>query len=248
MDKKKGLLIILLLGVALTANSQSKPTHKAFDALLKKYVSAEGKVNYRGFIKDSVSLNRYLNLLSKAVPDVKTWSKEEQMAYWINAYNAFTIKLIIKYYPIKSIKDIGSSIQIPFVNTPWDIKFIAIGNEKLDLNTIEHGKLRKEFDDPRIHMALVCASKSCPILLNEAYDPKRLDQQLTLQTKAFLADPFRNKISPDKPQLSMIFNWYGMDFTKKGVSVTTFVNAYSPIKIKLKAKINYLDYDWGLNE
>lgn len=245
---KKELLIIFLLGVALTANSQRKPSHEAFDALLKKYVSLEGKVNYKGFIKDSVNLNGYLNLLSQTPPDVKTWSKEEQMAYWINAYNAFTIKLIIKYYPIKSIKDIGSSIQIPFVNTPWDIKFINIGNEKLDLNTIEHGKLRKSFDEPRVHMALVCASKSCPILLNEAYNAKQLDDQLTRQTKAFLADSFRNKVSPDKPQLSMIFNWYGMDFSKKGGSVTTFVNAYSPIKIKPKTKITYIDYDWGLNE
>ncbi len=245
---KKGLLIIFLLGVALTANSQSKPTHEAFDALLKKYVSVEGKVNYKGFIKDSANLNGYLNLLSKTPPDEKTWSREEQMAYWINAYNAFTIKLIIKYYPIKSIKDIGSSIQIPFVNTPWDIKFIAIGNEKLDLNTMEHGKLRKSFDDPRIHMALVCASKSCPILLNEAYNARKLDEQLTRQTIAFFADSFRNKVSPDRPQLSMIFNWYGMDFSKNGRSVISFVNTYSKVKIKPKAKIDYLDYDWGLNE
>lgn len=245
---KKGLMIIFLLGVALTANSQSKPTHEAFDALLKKYVSVEGKVNYKGFIKDSANLNGYLNLLSKTPPDEKTWSREEQMAYWINAYNAFTIKLIIKYYPIKSIKDIGSSIQIPFVNTPWDIKFIAIGNEKLDLNTMEHGKLRKSFDDPRIHMALVCASKSCPILLNEAYNARKLDEQLTRQTIAFFADSFRNKVSPDRPQLSMIFNWYGMDFSKNGRSVISFVNTYSKVKIKPKAKIDYLDYDWGLNE
>ncbi len=241
-------MIIFLLGVELTANSQSKPTHEAFDALLKKYVSVEGKVNYKGFIKDSANLNGYLNLLSKTPPDEKTWSREEQMAYWINAYNAFTIKLIIKYYPIKSIKDIGSSIQIPFVNTPWDIKFIAIGNEKLDLNTMEHGKLRKSFDDPRIHMALVCASKSCPILLNEAYNARKLDEQLTRQTIAFFADSFRNKVSPDKPQLSMIFNWYGMDFSKNGRSVISFVNTYSKVKIKPKAKIDYLDYDWGLNE
>lgn len=241
-------MIIFLLGVALTANSQSKPTHEAFDALLKKYVSVEGKVNYKGFIKDSANLNGYLNLLSKTPPDEKTWSREEQMAYWINAYNAFTIKLIIKYYPIKSIKDIGSSIQIPFVNTPWDIKFIAIGNEKLDLNTMEHGKLRKSFDDPRIHMALVCASKSCPILLNEAYNARKLDEQLTRQTIAFFADSFRNKVSPDRPQLSMIFNWYGMDFSKNGHSVISFVNTYSKVKIKPKAKIDYLDYDWGLND
>ena len=241
-------MIIFLLGVELTANSQGKPTHEAFNALLKKYVSVEGKVNYKGFIKDSANLNGYLNLLSKTPPDEKTWSREEQMAYWINAYNAFTIKLIIKYYPIKSIKDIGSSIQIPFVNTPWDIKFIAIGNEKLDLNTMEHGKLRKSFDDPRIHMALVCASKSCPILLNEAYNARKLDEQLTRQIIAFFADSFRNKVSPDRPQLSMIFNWYGMDFSKNGRSVISFVNTYSKVKIKPKAKIDYLDYDWGLNE
>ena len=181
-------------------------------------------------------------------PNEKTWSKEEQMAYWINAYNAFTIKLITKYYPIKSIKDIGSSIQIPFVNTPWDIKFITIGKEKMDLNNIEHGKLRKLFDDPRIHMALVCASKSCPIFLNEAYDPKKLDEQLNTQSKAFLADPYRNKISSDKPQLSMIFKWYSMDFDKNGSSVRDFVNRYSSIKIKPDAKISHIDYDWGLNE
>lgn len=245
---KKGLIVaFIILGIA-NSHAQVSPTHEVFDALLKKNVSSEGKVNYKGFIKDSVVLNQYLNQLSKSRPNEKTWTKQEQMAYWINAYNAFTIKLILKYYPIKSIKDIGSSIQIPFVNTPWDIKFINIGNEKLDLNSIEHAKLRKQFDDPRIHMALVCASKSCPILLNEAYTATQLDQQLTRQTKAFLADFFRNKITPDKPQLSSIFNWYGMDFSKNGGSVTSFVNTYSSVKIKPKAKISYLDYDWGLNE
>jgi Protein of unknown function, DUF547 len=245
---KKVFLILFLLAVAFKASSQSKISHRGFDAILKKYVTSEGKVNYKGFIKDSVALNQYLNLLSQTPPDDKTWSREEQMAFWINAYNAFTIKLIVQYYPVKSIKEIGSSIQIPFVNTPWDIKFIAIGNEKMDLNNIEHGKLRKSFDEPRIHMALVCASKSCPILLNEAYDPGKLDEQLTRQTKAFLADAFRNKISAEKLQLSMIFNWYSMDFTKNGGSVSSFVSTYSSVKIKPQAKISYLDYDWGLNE
>lgn len=245
---KRVALIGLLLVSFFSSRAQSKPTHESLDGLLKKYVSKEGNVNYKGFIKDTIALNQYLSMLSKNPPNEKTWSKEEQMAYWINAYNAFTIKLITKYYPIKSIKDIGSSIQIPFVNTPWDIKFITIGKEKMDLNNIEHGKLRKLFDDPRIHMALVCASKSCPILLNEAYDPKRLDEQLNKQAKAFLADPFRNKISADKPQLSMIFKWYSMDFNKNGGSVRDFVNRYSPIKIKPDAKISHIDYDWGLNE
>jgi hypothetical protein len=248
MNMKKVALIGLLLVGFFSSHAQSKPSHELFDKLLAKHVSKEGIVNYKGFIKDSVSLNQYLTLLSTNPPNEKTWSKEEQMAYWINAYNAFTIKLITKYYPIKSIKDIGSSIQIPFVNTPWDIKFITIGKEKMDLNNIEHGKLRKLFNDPRIHMALVCASKSCPILLNEAYDPRKLDEQLNKQAKAFLADPFRNKMSAEKPQLSMIFKWYSMDFNKNGGSVRDFVNRYSSIKIKPDAKISHIDYDWGLNE
>ncbi len=245
---KKISLIGFLLYSVINANSQSKISHELFNGLLKKHVTTEGKVSYTGFIKDSITLNQYLNLLSKTPPDTKTWTKQEQMAYWINAYNAFTIKLIIQYYPIKSIKEIGSSIQIPFVNSPWDIKFISVGNSTMDLNDIEHRELRKSFNDPRIHMVLVCASKSCPILLNQAYDPEKLDQQLDRQTKTFLDDPFRNKILPDKPQLSMIFNWYGMDFTKNGRSVSTFVNTYSQIKIKSNAKILFLEYDWGLNE
>lgn len=245
--QRLSLIVIFIIGIT-TANSQNKPSHELFDKLLKRNVSPRGDVNYKGFIKDTVALNQYLNLLSKTPPDEKTWTREEQMAYWINAYNAFTIKLITKYYPVKSIKDIGSKIQIPFINTPWDIKFILIGKEKLDLNNIEHEKLRKRFDEPRIHMALVCASKSCPILLNEAFDARRLEEQLSQQSRAFLADPFRNNVTADKAQLSMIFNWYAMDFNKKGGSVREFVNRYSEVKIKPDAKISHLDYDWGLNE
>ncbi len=244
---KKYLLMVTLLTSLISVRGQHKISHQTFDSLLKKYVSASGEVNYEAFKKDSINLNGYLNLLSNNPPD-KTWTREQKIAYWINAYNAYTIKLIIKYYPIKSIKDIGSSIQLPFVNTPWDIKFIRIGKEIMDLNHIEHGILRKEFYEPRIHMALVCASKSCPTLLNEAYVPEKLEQQLIRQTKIFLSDSFRNKISPEKPQLSMIFNWYGADFSKNGGSVRSFVNTYSPVKINPNAKISYLEYDWSLNE
>ena len=223
--------IIFLFAVSCTISAQTiEPSHEIWDRLLKKNVSADGKVNYKVFITDTTTLNGYLKLLSANPPDENTWTKQQQMAYWINAYNAFTIKLISRYYPINSIKKIGSSIQIPFVNTPWDIKFIRIGKVKMDLNNIEHGQLRKKFDDPRIHMALVCASKSCPILLNEAYNAKTLDDQLTKQTKAFLVDTFRNKLSSTHPQISMIFKWYGMDFNKEGGSVRDFINQYSSIK------------------
>jgi hypothetical protein len=247
---KKYLHIALFSLVIITkAEAQTKPpSHEIYDRLLKKNVTADGKVNYKAFVKDSVELNKYLAILSITPPDEKTWSKNEQMVFWINAYNAFTIKLVTKYYPIKSIKDIGTGIQIPFVNTPWTVRFFKIGTERMDLDNIEHGRLRKKFDDHRVHMALVCASKSCPILLNEAYDAKRMDEQLAKQARAFLADPFRNKMSADKPQLSKLFSWYGGDFNKNGGSVRSFVNAHSDIKIKPEAKISYLDYDWGLNE
>jgi hypothetical protein len=244
MSFKKIVTISIVFSI-LQFSIQAQVSHAIFDGLLKKNVTASGKVNYKAFIKDSVELNKYLKLISDNPPTDK-WSKNDEKAYWINAYNAFTIKLIAKYYPVKSIKDIAG--KIPFINTPWDIKFITIGKEKMDLNNIEHGKLRKKFDDPMVHMAIVCASKSCPILLNEAYVGSKLDAQYEKQTKAFLADPFRNKISADKPQLSMIFKWYAGDFKKNGGSVIDFVNKYSATKINKNASINYIEYDWGLNE
>jgi hypothetical protein len=222
------LLLILCVFVFFQGQAQSKvASHEIWNKLLKKNVSPEGKVNYKGFKADSAELGKYLKLLSDNPPDAKTWSANEQKAYWINAYNAFTVKLILKYYPVKSIKDIGSKIQIPFVNTPWDVKFIVIGKDKMDLNNIEHGKLRRQFEDPRIHFSIVCASKSCPILLNEAYEASKLDQQLDNQARVFLKDPFRNKITADKPELSKLFEWYKLDFTKK-TSLIEFLNKYEP--------------------
>jgi hypothetical protein len=243
----KYLLFCLLLSLFESNAQTSPPSHDGFTQLLKKNVTNAGKVNYKGFIKDSIEFNKYLKQLSDHPPQ-KNWSKNDQMAYWINAYNAFTIKLIMRYYPVKSIKDIGSSIQIPFVNTPWDIKFITIGKDKLDLNNIEHGILRKKFNDPRIHVVLVCASKSCPVLLNEAYEGAKLEDQFTKQAKTFLSDPFRNKVNKSSPELSMIFKWYSMDFNKDGNTVVDFVNRYAPVKIAPSAKISYLEYDWTLND
>ena len=245
----KILHLIFLIAFAFQSLGQTKvPSHQPFHALLQKHVNKEGKVNYRGLIGDSTALHRYLKSLSLNPPDEKKWTKNEQMAYWINAYNAFTIQLILKYYPLKSIKDIGSSIQVPFVNTPWDIKFILIGKERMDLNNIEHGILRKRFKDPRIHMALVCASKSCPRLLNESYEPSRLDQQLDAQSAAFLNDNSRNRISAQNAELSMIFKWYAADFNENDNSVMSFVNKHARVKLKPDTRITYLDYDWTLNE
>lgn len=225
----------------------TKPiSHELFDALLEKHVDAKGMVNYIGFQRDSVQFTEYLNLIRNNLPNSEKWNEKEQLAYWINAYNAFTIQLVLDHYPLKSIKDIGAKIQVPFVNTPWDIKFIEINGKNYDLNNIEHNILRKNFNEPRIHFAIVCASFSCPMLRREAYQSEKLDDQLTEQAKGFLSDPSKNRITEHKIEISKIFSWFKGDFTKKG-SLIDFLNTYTETEINSKAKVSHMDYDWALN-
>jgi Protein of unknown function, DUF547 len=240
--------IVLLQGCAVKAfQSDSQPiTHELWDSLLKKHVTIEGKVNYKGFIADSVSLNKYLTLLSNHHPYKKNWSKDEMLAYWINAYNAFTVKLIINNYPVKSIKDIKSGI--PFINDVWEIEFFKIEGQSYNLNDLEHGIVRKQYKDPRIHAAFNCASFSCPRLRNEAYTAERLNEQLDDQMRYFINNPAKNQLSADNPKLSKLFKWYAGDFKKSGKSVREFVNQYAAVKINKDANIEYLDYLWDLNE
>jgi len=242
----KIFLFINLLLIVVNTFAGNAPSHMQWDKLVKKHVNNVGMVNYKDFQKDRAELDVYLKILSDNAPQTD-WSENEQKAYWINAYNAFTVSLILQHYPVKSIKDIGAAIQIPFVNTPWDIKFINIGGKKYDLNNIEHGILRKKFNDPRIHFALVCASISCPRLRNEAYTAAKLDMQLEDAGKGFLNDRSKNNINTDKVQLSKYFSWYKGDFTKNG-SLADFINKYSQTKINANTRINYLDYNWNLNE
>ncbi len=246
---------ILVLSLSLNAcGKQSKPVnessevpnHLLWDSLLNTHVDSRGFVNYNGFINDSLLLDQYLNKLSTNTPS-KEWSKDDQLAYWINLYNAATIKLITDHYPISSIKDIGSSIQIPFINTPWQIKFISINGEKYNLDRIEHRIIRKKFEEPRIHFALVCAARSCPQLRNEAYQGSKLDQQLTDQARVFLTDKTKNSIRPSHIVISKLFRWYGGDFKKK-TTLIEYLNQYSPVSIDESPDIDYMDYDWGLND
>lgn len=241
----KILTIIFGFGFFSHLHAQNIHDHKDWNDLTKKYVDNKGNVNYKGFKSEVAKLDAYLTLLSKNHPQ-KSWSKDNQLAFWINAYNAFTVKLIVKNYPVKSIKELGGSIYK--VNTPWDIKFIKIGEEVYDLNNIEHSIIRKEFNDPRIHFAVNCASISCPKLRNEAYVGSKLNAQLDDQTKAFLADKSKNKITKESAKLSKLFKWYSGDFSDKEGSVINFINKYAPIKISENTEISYLDYDWNLNE
>ena len=210
--------------------------HNSWNELLAKHVDSEGNVDYVAFAQDKKQLEAYLNHLDNTAPSDK-WSKNEKLAYYINLYNAATVKLIIDNFPLKSIKDI---------NSPWDKKLVLIGGKKHSLGNIEHKILRK-MDEPRIHFAINCASYSCPKLINKAFLPETMEEQLEEATIDFVNDSSRNKITNGKVQLSNIFKWYKGDFTDNG-SLIDYLNRYSNTKTDKKAKISYLKYDWGLNE
>ncbi|MFC5624145.1 DUF547 domain-containing protein [Algoriphagus winogradskyi] len=254
MKNLKSHIIVLLSIILFSCQSSvpgiagtTPPSHKAWNELLKANVSADGKVNYKGFIKEKAKLESYVKSLSENAPDRKNWSKEEQLAYWINAYNAFTVKLIVDNYPVESIKDLGPKLKIPMIKDVWHYKFFSIGGQESSLDEIEHSILRKEFEEPRIHFAINCASVSCPPLLNEAFEAQTIDSQLDKVAKGFINDSTKNKITPNAIQISSIFSWFKGDFTKNG-SLIDFLNKYSKVKIKLDAKVSHLDYDWNLNE
>lgn len=233
----KKFLILSGLIILNVHNVAAQVSHAAWNQLVKTYVSASGNVNYKGF--DKTALNAYLQTLSVNPPQ-SGWSADAQKAYWINAYNAFTVSLILENYPVQSIKDIGGVFK-----SPWDKPFITIGVKNYTLNQIEHDILRKQFNDPRIHFAIVCASRSCPVLRREAFDASKLNGQLDEQTKIFLNDPSKNRVNAG--QISKIFDWFKSDFTRNG-TLTDFINRYADSKMDPKISIQYLDYDWALNE
>ena len=219
------------------------PSHNSWTELLQQNVGSTGFIQYGGFVKDSVLLNQYCQLLSDCPPNT-SWSEEEKLSYWINVYNAFTVKLVVDHYPVKSIKDIKKGI--PFINSVWEMKFFEIGGKEMNLSEVEHDILREEFTEPRIHFAIVCASKSCPQLLNEAYEAEKLEQQLNEQAINFLNDPAKNEIEVEEIRISSIFKWFKKDFSKDG-TLQEFVRKYSKSDIRPDAKIKYLEYDWSLN-
>jgi Protein of unknown function, DUF547 len=231
---------------AIRRDSEAKPiAHEQWDVLLKKYVKPDGFVQYKAWIQDSASLNRYLDLVRSAHPNDKNWSRAEQMAYWINAYNAFTVQLILRNYPVESIKDIKKGVA--FVNSVWDIKFIKIQGYTYDLNNIEHNILRPVFKDARVHAAVNCASYSCPRLRGEAYTADHLEAQLDDAMRTFVNDPLRNRISSEKAEISSIFKWFKGDFDRDAGSISAFLRRYNTA-ITDKTDISHLDYDWKLNE
>ncbi len=227
---------------ALGSTQQALIKHDLWDEILNRYVEVDGNVKYGELLNNQIELDEYLSRLSQNPPG-KNWNIHEQLAYWINAYNAFTVKLILNHYPLESIKDISSGL--PMINSPWDIKFFKIGGVDFDLNTIEHQILRK-LDEPRIHFAINCASYSCPVLRKEAYTAEQLETQLEHQTSVFINNPNKNKINQKETYISKIFDWFSSDFDSLGGDNALLKKYHS--EFNDKNDIQYMDYDWSLNK
>lgn len=249
LNNRGVLLLLFTVITALLLSSQNNNAdtintpikHDLWDGILKKYVSVNGNVNYKGLSENITDLNKYLALIKSNHP-IPSWSSDDKLAYWINAYNAFTIELIIKNYPLNSIKDIKQDNL-----SAWDMKFIKIGKKVYSLNEIEHNIIRKDFNEPRIHFGVNCASYSCPRLLNRAFTSDNVKVQLEILTKEFINDTKHNKITNKKVELSQIFNWFKEDFTKDGTLID-YLNKYSNIKISPDAEVKFIEYNWSLNK
>jgi hypothetical protein len=224
--------------------SNAAVDHALYAELLEKYVH-NGMVEYRGFKNEETKLDQYLKVLEDT--DIKKLSRNEQFAFYINAYNAWTIKLILTGYPgIKSIKDLGS-----IFGSPWKKQIARINGDIITLDHIEHGILRPDFKDPRVHFAINCAAKSCPPLRPEPYRADILEQQLDEMARAFINDSRRNRLEGRTLYVSSIFKWFSEDFDN---DVVGFFLKYAQGDLKKqledgksKIKVKYLDYDWSLN-
>jgi hypothetical protein len=211
------------------------PSHETWDALLRQYVSATGKVDYRRLRDEGARLQAYLDALAAQAPD-QSWPRDERLAYWINAYNAFTVKLILDHYPIASILDLHSG-------KTWDVRWVELGGQAYSLNQIEHEIIRPQFREPRIHFAVNCAAVSCPPLLNRAWTAARLEADLESQAKKFINNPAYNQLGAGAVRLSKIFEWYAEDFG----DLIAYLNRYAANPIDPGAAVSFLEYDWRLN-
>jgi hypothetical protein len=220
--------------------------HSRLDALLRGHVDAEGLVDYAALGRESATLDAYVAALASA--PFEKLGRDEKLALLLNAYNAFTLRLILDHQPVASIKDIPSGKR-------WDDRRWGLAGETLSLDQIEHEWVRPRFREPRIHFALVCAARSCPPLRAEAYVGDRLEAQLADQTRRVHSDErwVRFDAASGTLQLTKLYDWYGSDFLHAAPSVEEYVAAHEPsVRAALgsgrRVKIRWLPYDWSLNE
>jgi hypothetical protein len=229
------------------ATIQGEFSHELFDQVLQEYVNSQGRVNYAGLKNNPRTLESYLDLLAVNAPSDKA-TFQTGLAFWINAYNALTIKGVLDHYPTTSVRKIKL-----FGGFFSRIKF-QVGGRSYTLDNIEHDIIRSEFGDPRIHFALVCASLGCPILENRSFVPETLEERLDNATANFINNPEKVRLDRENRvlYLSQIFEWYAEDFEDTHDSVINFISEYLPevdaafLKGK-EVQIQYVQYDWSLN-
>ncbi len=215
----------------------SLPDHSLWNSELRKYVSADGHVNYKEWARHQEQLDAYLKSISVAPPSIN-WSRNVQLSYWLNVFNAYTVKLVCMHYPLQSILDIAGG-------QPWDTAWIQIGDRTYTLRQIEYDMIRMQFKEPFIDFALCHAARSSPPLLDEAYDPARLDSQFAYITTAFINNRKCNQLDGGAVELSALFEQHKEDFKP---DILPFINKYATQPVDSTAQITYAAFDWRLNE
>jgi hypothetical protein len=246
MDARVILLSLALVATPVAAFDHS---HAAWDALLRKHVvllegGKASQLRYAAVAQERAALRQYLQELSRVgEAEFQAWSPPQQVAFLINAYNAYTVEKILTRYPeIRSVWDFGK-----FFGNPFRDEFFSLLGRKASLDAIEHGILRQRYAEPRIHFALNCASVGCPMLREEAYVAPRLEQQLEEQTVRFLSDHSRNRFREGRLEVSMIFDWFREDFEPREAFLMRYA---APLGVPpgARPKLAFLDYDWSLND
>lgn len=237
----------------ISSSSSTKTVdHGSWDKILKKYISNKNGVNLFAYGKvssaDKKSLKSYIDQLKNTDP--RELNRKESMAYWINAYNAITVDVVLDNYPVKSIKDIKSGI---FTSGPWKTDIFKIQGQHLSLDNIEHGILRAVYKDPRVHYAVNCASYSCPNLAKKAFTGSNLESLLNQGARDYINHPRGVSVESDGDlKISSIFNWFKEDFGTKETKVIEHLKKYAQPSLKAKldsfnGSVSY-DYGWDLNE
>ena len=260
IDRILGLLCLLALSTfahgAPSGAAEFDQTHAAWTRVLQEHQRG-ANLNYGALKRDRSGLDAYLkNLEGVRAEEFSKWKRADRYAFWINAYNAYTVRIVVDNYPVDSIKSIGKE------GTIWDRAFIDLAplfpkakGKRLSLNDIEHQILRPEFKDARVHAAVNCASIGCPPLRKEAFTGEGLDGQLDSVVRAWLADATRNGFDSEtqRAQVSQVFDWFKDDFVRDAGSVTKWLARYAPKKhqewlLRDRAALSFLDYDWKLND
>ncbi len=261
MKRLLALILCSLLSTGALAKSFDHG-YASWDGLLKKHVrwlpdGKQSRVDYAGFQAERAALGGVLKSLSGVTQDqFDGFTREQQMAFLVNAYNAFTVELILTKYPdLKSIKDLGSIFR-----SPWKNEFFTLLGAKRHLDWIEHEQLRPRYAEPRIHAAVNCASIGCPALRDEAFTATRLEAQLADGMRRFMADRTRNRVRDGTVEVSMIFKWFSEDFEQghrgwKRVEDVFATHAADlsddpAVQARLRERalpVAHLDYDWSLN-